>query len=76
MIKIDRYDIKNLQSLQSRTDQMIQAVGRKRKIRRAEKAMWLVELVGQLETIHKLLDFYNDATRFDLNGDPVEPLRD
>jgi hypothetical protein len=55
---------------------MIKAVKRKRKIRVAERAMWLVELDGQLKTIDKLLDFYNDATRFDLNGNPVEPLRD
>ncbi len=76
MIKIDRNDIKNLQSLQSRTESMILAVKRKRKIRVAEKAMWLVELNGQLETVRKLLNFYNNAMRFDIKGNPVEPLRD
>ena len=76
MIKVDRYDISNLSALRSRTLSMIKAVKRKRKIRLAEKAMWLVELDGQLKTIDKLLDYYNNSTRFDLNGNPVEPLQD
>ena len=76
MIKVDRNDIRNLATLRSRALSMKAQVRRKRKIRLSEKAMWLVDLDDQIKTIDKLLDYYNNATRFDGNGNPVEPLRE
>jgi len=37
--------------------------------------MWLADLNDQIKTIDKLLDYYNNATRFDGRGNPVEGLR-
>jgi len=75
MIKVDRNDIRNLNAMRSRTLGVKANVKRKRKIRLSEKAMWLADLNDQIKTIDKLLDYYNNATRFDGRGNPVEGLR-
>lgn len=76
MIKVDRNDIRNLSAMRSRMLETKAHVKRKRSLRVSERAMWLADLEDQLGTVDKLLDYFNNATRFDGNGNPVEPLRD
>ena len=76
MIKVDRNDIRNLSAIRSRVLEVAAHVKRKRNIRLSERAMWLADLEDQLGTVDRLLDYFNDATRFDGDGNPVEPLRD
>lgn len=54
-MEINEKDIIDLVAVRERINATIKAVKRKRKIRQSERAMWLVDLQGQADTVSRII---------------------
>ena len=54
-IEVNKEDLINLKSRIGANKRLVEGIKRKRKVRLSEKAMWLVEVNSQTNTLQKIL---------------------